>query len=460
MVSNQKPKVHFVTVGCKVNQHDTSLVARRFCEAGFELAASAEEADVIVVNTCTVTATADRKSRKAIRRAARQRPEAVVVAMGCYCQADPEDARTIEGVDVLLGTKDRERVVQAVNHLLAARQKHEEGQEPPLDLIRPFDAHSRFEGGPIYETEGRVRVNLKVQEGCNGGCTYCRVPAARGPSRSCPPSEVLAQAEELVAQGFSEIVLTGIHLGAYGADLQPSVALPDLAGMLCTVPGLRRIRLSSIEPQEVTSELVDLIGEQPTLCRHLHLPLQSGSNRILRAMGRRYTAEEYLRMVCSMQERVVGLAVTADVMVGFPGEEEEDFQATCRLVQQASLAGLHVFRYSPRPGTLASRLPGQVAGDVKRDRSDTLLHIDKDLRRAFNRRMVGRQVEVLVEQVTDDGHHNTASGLTDNYVRVWATTTQPVDLGDLVLVEVAEAKAEHVRGRIVSAHAEINRGGR
>ncbi|MDI6710013.1 MAG: tRNA (N(6)-L-threonylcarbamoyladenosine(37)-C(2))-methylthiotransferase MtaB [Bacillota bacterium] len=398
--------VAFATLGCKVNQYETEGLAEQFARRGYDIVPFGGPADVYVVNTCTVTHIGDKKSRQLIRRARRANPAAFIVATGCYAQVAPDEVEAV-GADLVVGTRGREHLAELVDERLGRR-------DGPQRAVAEFDAACVFEELPISRTAGRARAYIKVQEGCRDFCTYCIVPHARGPLRSRPPERVLEEAARLVAHGYVEIVLTGTHLGAWGRDLAGTPPLADLVSRVAEVPGLLRLRLSSIEPLEITPALVGLMASSAVICPHLHIPLQSGDDEVLRRMGRRYTTREYALLVEHARSRIRDLAVTTDVMVGFPGETEEQFARSLAFVRRTAFSGLHVFKYSPRRGTPAAAFPAQVPAAVKEKRSDALLALDGDLRQAFASRYVGRTVEVLVEEVRG----GRAAGLTGNYLRV------------------------------------------
>ncbi|MEW5762108.1 MAG: tRNA (N(6)-L-threonylcarbamoyladenosine(37)-C(2))-methylthiotransferase MtaB [Bacillota bacterium] len=398
--------VAFYTLGCKVNQYESDAMAGLFLRRGYRVVPFNSRADVYVVNTCTVTGTAAQKSRQAIRRALRANPGAVVAVTGCYAQVAPQEVAAIPGVRVVLGTRGHGKIVDLVERAAAG--------EPQVVAVADVEEIGAFEELPVVAAGSRTRALLKVQEGCREFCTYCIVPYARGPLRSRAPEKVLAEARALVAAGHRELVLTGTHLGLYGADLPGG---PDLAGLvarLLDLPGLLRLRLSSIEPLEITPGLLELMAGSPVLCPYLHIPLQSGDDRILARMGRRYTAAGYAAVVERVRRAVPEAGIYADVMVGFPGEDEEAFAKSRAFVASLELAGLHVFQYSPRPGTPAAGFREQVPPPVRRRRAEAMLALDRALRQRFAGLFLGREVAVLVEETVRGG---LCSGYTPQYVR-------------------------------------------
>ncbi len=404
----------FFTLGCKVNQEETASLEELFREHGYEVCGFGEEADVYVVNTCAVTHLAARKSRQALRRAASRNPGAVVVALGCYSQVSPAEVLSLPGVDVAVGTQGKGRVVELAEE--AARQK-ERGLAPKINAVRPYKGEAEFEELPLSLPRARTRAFLKIEDGCEQFCAYCLVPFARGPVRSLPPERVRARFEQLLALGFREIVLTGIHTSAYGRDLGGGVTLASLLRELLELPGEFRIRLSSVEPGEVTGELLEVLASSPKACRHLHIPLQSGDDEILALMGRPYTSAYYRALFEKVEEQIPGVAVTTDVLVGFPGETERHFENSYGFVASLPFRDLHVFKYSPRPGTPAASLPGQVSPSEKERRSNAFLALAEELARRFAARFLGAELLCLVEREVP-GEGQLLEALSDNYLRL------------------------------------------
>ncbi len=401
----KKKKVAFYTLGCKVNFCETEALQTLFEKSGYSVTDFNRPADLYVINTCTVTGLSDHKSRKAIRRARRRAPEAIIVATGCYAQGFPAEIEDMEQVDLVIGTQGREKLPQIVASL-------EQGA-PPRGLIRPYGARGSFEMLPVARRRGRTRGFLKIQEGCSQGCTYCIIPTVRGPLRSLPPGEAAERARAMIDSGYREIVLTGIHLGLYGADLE-QVTLGALLDELEKIPGLLRIRLSSIEPSDITGELVERIISSEKICPHLHIPLQSGDGEILKRMNRLYTPEEYLYLVRWLRELKNDLAISADVMVGFPGESEEHHRRSLSFVKKMRFSRLHVFAYSLRPGTPAAEFPGQVEKAVKERRSCEMIDLGNRMAASFRRKFIGSLQEVLIEKVRP---HDYGEGFTPYYLR-------------------------------------------
>ncbi|MEY4479846.1 MAG: hypothetical protein RLZZ267_524, partial [Bacillota bacterium] len=351
-----KQTVAFHTLGCKVNFYDTEAIWQQFKNAGYEQVDFEHTADVYVVNTCSVTNTGDKKSRQIIRRAIRRNPDAIVAVTGCYAQTAPAEILEIPGVDLVIGTQDRERIMEYVDQFSRERQ--------PINAVRNIMKTRTFEELDVPEFADRTRAFLKIQEGCNNFCTFCIIPWTRGLSRSRDPKSVLEQAKMLVEAGYKEIVLTGIHTGGYGDDLE-NYDLTDLLWDLDKVEGLERIRISSIEASQIDERMLDVLKKSTKMCRHFHIPLQSGENDVLARMRRKYTVEEFGEKIRRIREVMPDVAITTDVIVGFPGETEESFTKGYQFMQELGFSEMHVFPYSKRSGTPAARMEDQIDEEEK-----------------------------------------------------------------------------------------------
>jgi threonylcarbamoyladenosine tRNA methylthiotransferase MtaB len=417
-------RIAFSTFGCKINQYETDQMRQSLAGGGNAFVPFDSDADVYVINTCSVTSKSDYQCRQAIRAAVRRNPSARVIVTGCYAATRPEEIRAIPGVTAVLGNREKERIA--------------------LHLPVPGGTATP-QGSPVIGEAGRrTRRFLKVQDGCDGRCSYCIVPHARGASRSIPRQQVVAAFERYVDEGAPEVVLSGIHIGKYGNDLAPRETLGRLVQDLLDRRQKTRIRLSSIEPREVTEELVAFLGKG--LCRHLHIPLQSGDDDILRLMNRDYTAGFYRELVTSIARQVSGIAIGADVMVGFPGEDERHFLNTLQLVDELPLTHLHVFSYSPRPGTPAASLGGQVSDDIKKTRNELVRSIGIKKNIEFRSSLIGTEVEAVVENKAVDGH---CIGLTDTYVKVMLRGTESSHISSLVRIHVQGSGDKEILGSIV-----------
>ena len=425
----KEKRVAIVTLGCKVNQYDSAALAGVFQKRGYRVVDSGEPADVCVVNTCSVTQVSDKKSRQLIRRTARAHPEAVLAVTGCYAQGAPEQVSALPGVDLVVGVRERQRLVELVEGVTK--------NGGTLQTVGNLTGKFPFDADEAAVWPERNRAFLKIQDGCDNYCTYCIVPYVRGGLRSLPPEQVEARARELVAAGYNEIVLTGIHAGSYGRDLPERPMLAGLLRRLAAVPGMPRLRLGSVQPNDLTLELVEMLSGSRLFCRHLHIPLQSGDDAVLEKMGRRYTAWEYTSLINVLKENIPGLGLTTDVIVGFPGETEASFERTYNLVRKCSFSKLHVFKYSPRSGTPAASFAGQVPEPVKEERSRKLITLGHKMAAEFAASLEGQVLDVLVEGPAP-GENGIFAGLTDNYLRAFFPARNPAP-GSLVPVKMARA---------------------
>ncbi len=395
-------KAALTTLGCKVNHYETEAMRELFVKDGWEIVDFSAAADVYVVNTCTVTQTSDAKSRQMIARAHRANPEALVVAVGCYAQTAPEAVAALEGVGLVVGTDGRRQIVARVQAALSA--KGGARGVSPLHEMRAFEPLSAVR-------DSRTRATLKIQDGCVNFCSYCIIPYARGPLRSRPPEEISAEVSLLAAEGYKEIVLTGIHLASYGRDLAgQSVTLLDAISRAGEPDGIRRIRLGSLEPLFVTESVAAALAQNPKVCRQFHLSLQSGSQTVLQRMNRRYTPEAYLHALALLRRAMPDCAVTTDVIAGFCGETEQEHQETLAFCRQAAFARMHVFPFSLRKGTKAEHLPGQLPKARKEARAKELIALGKELTDVYLAAQIGSVVEVLAE--------SGGAGYSGNYIRV------------------------------------------
>ncbi len=403
------PTVYIETHGCKLNEADTQAISRRFLEAGYGLSSSPDDASVHVVNTCTVTHVADSKARQALRRAKRGNPRSLVVATGCYAQRAPEELNRLEEVDVVLGNTHKDALVEQVSQLL-------DFQGADTLTIDTIDE----ERAPVLLS----RAMVKIQEGCNQVCAYCIVPKVRGRERSIPPQTLVSQVNDLIRQGYREVVLTGTQLGSYGFDI-PGASLTAMLRRLLDETAIPRLRVSSLQPQEITDELLELWQDE-RLCPHFHIPLQSGSESVLKQMRRRYSPGRYLEAVRMVRKAVPHTAVTADVIVGFPGETVEQFQDTYDLCKEVGFAAIHVFPYSTRPGTTAAYLKPKVDTKEVRRRMETMLDLAKHQAESYRKNLLGAKSMVLWESGKPLGNTQVWSGLTGNYVRVATASSEPL----------------------------------
>ena len=433
-------KIAFYTLGCKVNQADTASMENLFLRSGHQLVNFDGEADVYIINTCVVTNTGQRKSRQTIHRAIRKNPNALIVVTGCYPQTAAEEVKAIAGVDMIIGNQDRAQIVQLVEERLAHRQTD------TLDAVHKLTASTAFEEMAAGDITDKTRAFLKIQEGCNQFCTYCIIPYARGPLRSRSLESIRTETQRLISAGFKEIVLIGIHLGCYGKENPDGPTLYDAVKTVLDVPGVQRLRLGSLESVEVEPRLLTLMQEDARFCRHLHLPLQSGCDKILQAMHRPYTTAKFKTLLADIKTKVPDIAITTDVIVGFPGETEADFETTCKFAESCGFSKMHIFPFSARKGTPAEKFAGAVTEAVKKERADILGRIDETMHKAFLQAMVGQTAEVLFEQPAGEDYFE---GLTGNYQRVFVKSGGRNLGGEILPVKITAFDGEKLLGEII-----------
>ena len=433
-------KIAFYTLGCKVNQADTASMENLFLRSGHQLVSFDGEADVYIINTCVVTNTGQRKSRQTIHRAIRKNPNALIVVTGCYPQTAAEEVKAIAGVDMIIGNQDRAQIVQLVEERLAHRQTD------TLDAVHKLTASTAFEEMAAGDITDKTRAFLKIQEGCNQFCTYCIIPYARGPLRSRSLESIRTETQRLISAGFKEIVLIGIHLGCYGKENPDGPTLYDAVKTVLDVPGVQRLRLGSLESVEVEPRLLTLMQEDARFCRHLHLPLQSGCDKILQAMHRPYTTAKFKTLLADIKTKVPDIAITTDVIVGFPGETEADFETTCKFAESCGFSKMHIFPFSARKGTPAEKFAGAVTEAVKKERADILGRIDETMHKTFLQAMVGQTAEVLFEQPAGEDYFE---GLTGNYQRVFVKSGGRNLGGEILPVKITAFDGEKLLGEII-----------
>ena len=393
-------------LGCKVNQYESEAIAELFAEKGYEIVGIDEEADVYVINTCTVTNFGDKKSRQLIRKVKRQNENAIVAVVGCYAQTAPKELMEIAGVNLVIGTKDRAQIVEMVEQY--DRANGVENHVSDIMKERVFEPLS------IQKLANRTRAYLKIQDGCSQYCSYCIIPYARGPIRSREPQEVVAEVKRLAENGFKEVVLTGIHVASYGKDRRDT-SLLDILKQVHEVEGIERIRFSSIEPNVVTEEFAQTMAALPKVCDHFHLSLQSGCDKTLKEMNRKYDTEKYRQAAATLRKYLPKVALTTDIIVGFPGETEEDFRESYAFAEEIGFAKIHVFPYSPMRGTPAAARKDQLLNAVKSERSHTLIQLSDRMAADFLADAVGTDAEVLYERAVGEGIYE---GHTTNYMKV------------------------------------------
>ena len=433
-------KVYFLTLGCRVNQYETDAARRLFLDNGHENVDSAEEADVCIVNTCSVTGEADRKSSQMLRRMAKNNPNAVIVAMGCASELKTGDV----AADIVIGTRDKNTVVAKVEEFLANRENKDLAHV--TSHIRPevskTDVYHDF--GTVLSPEG-TRAFIKVEDGCNNFCTYCVIPYARGRVVSRPEEACVKEAEFLVKSGFKEIIVSGIHLCSYGKDQGKDItALLELLKKIDAIPGLERLRLGSLEPKSMTPEFISGLKELRHLCPHFHLSLQSGSDTVLKRMNRKYTTEEYEDRVKALRTEFPDMSLTTDIITGFPEETEEEFEETIEYARKLKFAKIHVFPYSVREGTKAADMP-QIDMSIRKARAKRLIEVSDELASEFAASMTGKEAVILIEKIEEKDGRFIAEGYTENYVRTFAEVGNGhFSRGDIVKAAVIRSENENI----------------
>ncbi|MCR6096793.1 tRNA (N(6)-L-threonylcarbamoyladenosine(37)-C(2))-methylthiotransferase MtaB [Salipaludibacillus agaradhaerens] len=440
------PTVAFHTLGCKVNHYETEAIWQLFQSAGYNKTDYENKSDVYVINTCTVTNTGDKKSRQVIRRAIRKNPDAVVCVTGCYAQTSPAEVMAIPGVDIVVGTQDRHKLISYIEEFRGSRE--------PINGVGNIMKAREYEELDVPSFTDRTRASLKIQEGCNNFCTFCIIPWARGLLRSRKPEDVLQQAKQLVEAGYKEIVLTGIHTGGYGEDMK-DCSLADLLTELEKVPGLKRIRISSIEASQITDEVIAVIDQSEKIVRHLHVPLQAGADSVLKRMRRKYSTGFYKERVNRLKKALPGLAVTSDVIVGFPGETEEEFKETYDFIREIGFSELHVFPYSKRTGTPAARMDNQVDDEIKNKRVHQLIELSNQQAKEYASMYEGDILEMIPEE-PDKDKSDLLIGYTDNYMKVKVPLDQRL-IGEIVKVKIEQAGYPYNIGSFVEVVKEEER---
>lgn len=431
-------RVAFATLGCKVNQYETEAMIELFKKSGYEIVDFDEPADVYVINTCTVTSFGDKKSRQMIRKARHKNQDAIVAVAGCYSQVAPDKVMKIPGVNVVIGTSDRSKIVEFIEEYKKSKTavKHVEN----IMNVRSFEELD------IDEYRGRTRAFIKIQDGCNRFCSYCLIPYARGPIRSRRPEKVMDQVKRLADSGFKEIILSGIHVASYGMDLC-GVNLVDIIECIQEIDGIERIRLGSVEPTFFSDDVIERLKDKSKLCRHFHLSLQSGCNETLKRMNRHYTTSQYEMIVDKLREAFTGVSITTDIIVGFPGETDDEFNKTYAFLEKLKLSKTHVFKYSPREGTPAAKYKNQVPPEVKEERSNMLLALNLVNEKRFIEQFIGSNLNVLFEQEVKemDGF---IEGYTDNYINVKVKSGEDA-IGSILNCMLTENMGEYAYGKII-----------
>ena len=430
-------KVAFYTLGCKVNQYETNGMIQAFLEKGYEIVDFSEKADIYVINTCTVTSISDKKSRQMIRRTKQLNPDALVVAVGCYAQVAKDKLEEIKDIDLILGIGEKTEIVRYVEEAL----QNKEPQEHISDVMHQKEF---VDFGSVNYTD-KNRVAIKVQDGCNQFCTYCIIPYARGRIRSRKIENVKKEVEDLAKKGIKEIVITGIHVASYGKDLNENVGLIDLLEEINKIDGIERIRLSSLEPTLITEEFVERLSKLNKICDHFHLSLQSGCDATLKRMNRHYTTSDFKKATDLLRKTYPNVALTTDVIVGFPGETDEEFNITYKFLQDINFYKMHVFKYSQRHGTKAEKMPNQIDGKIKEERSRKLIELSDKNEKEQNKKYFNKILKVLVEEL-EDGYFK---GHTTNYIMVKIKDTGEDLQNKIVNTKIIDTEGIDLIGKLV-----------
>ena len=420
-------------LGCKVNQYESEAIAELFQQKGYHIVNIEQPADVYIINTCTVTNFGDKKSRQLIRKVKRQNQNSIVVVTGCYAQTAPEEIMAIEGVDIIVGTKNRSKIIELVENYKKEKQ--------PQNYVTEIMKEREFEPLTIQKLENRTRAYLKIQDGCSQFCSYCIIPYARGAIRSRKPEDVMLEVKRLAQNGFQEIILAGIHVASYGKDLK-DITLIEMIEKVHVVEGIKRIRLSSIEPNVVTNEFVERLSKLNKVCDHFHLSLQSGCDKTLQAMNRKYTTEKYRQAVKILRSYMPFVAITTDIIVGFPGETEQDFLESYEFAKEIGFSKIHVFPYSPKKGTPAAIMPNQITNSIKSERSQKLISLSEEMAELFLCQFVKKDMDVLYEKQIAQ---NVYEGHTTNYIKVHTVCDQNIT-NKIVKTTIKDKQGEIAKG--------------
>lgn len=423
-------KVSFYTLGCKVNQYETNAMAQKFKESGYEIVDMNDDiSDICIVNTCTVTNMSDRKSRHSLRRVKEKNPAAIIAAVGCYAQVAKNDLENMPEIDIVLGNEEKANIVQYVEKFIENEKK--------LIEIEDIATKKEFEDmGQITYTE-KTRAFIKVQDGCNQFCSYCIIPYARGRVRSRKAESIIKEITQIAQNGIKEVVITGIHVASYGRDFGNENGLIELLEKINEIEGIKRIRLGSLEPKIITEEFMQRLSKLEKICHHFHLSLQSGCDATLKRMNRKYTTSEVKEIIERLRRYYDDVMLTTDIIVGFPGETEEEFETTYQFLKQAKLYKMHVFQYSPRKGTRAAVMPNQIDGNIKEARSKKLIELSNENQKMYNQQLVGKEVEVLFEDKEVEDGITYFRGHTQNYVLVKYKTDENLE-NTLKLIKISD----------------------
>lgn len=428
-------KIYFYTLGCKVNQYETQAMSETLKAQGYEITDNPEDADIFIVNSCTVTATADKKTRQAVRRFKRSKPDSIVILTGCMPQAYPKDAENLIQADIVIGNRNNSSIAAVIDDYMKNGSRI-------FDVIQ-HQKGDKFSGNDITGFDERTRAIIKIQDGCNRFCTYCIIPTSRGRVRSKPLEELKSEVKAISEKGYCEVVLVGINLSSYGSDI--GLTFPDAIEAVCEIDGIKRVRLGSLEPDHLTDEVIERLSKCEKLCPQFHISLQSGCNKTLHDMHRHYTAEEYMSLAETLRKNFSNCTLTTDVMVGFPMETDEDFKESLDFVKSVGFEKVHVFPYSLRPGTKAAEYKPQIEKSVKEERTRIMIEETEIVRQQFMKSQIGKTVNVLFESKTHDGY---LGGYTENYLPVRVKCDKEI-YGEIHEVKILSCKDEYCLGELV-----------
>ncbi len=428
-------KIYFYTLGCKVNQYETQAMSETLKAQGYEITDNSEDADIFIVNSCTVTATADKKTRQAVRRFKRSKPDSIVILTGCMPQAYPKDAENLIQADIVIGNRNNSSIAAVIDDYMKNGNRI-------FDVIQ-HQKGDKFSGNDITGFDERTRAIIKIQDGCNRFCTYCIIPTSRGRVRSKPLEELKSEVKAISEKGYCEVVLVGINLSSYGSDI--GLTFPDAIEAVCEIDGIKRVRLGSLEPDHLTDEVIERLSKCEKLCPQFHISLQSGCNKTLHDMHRHYTAEEYMSLAETLRKNFSNCTLTTDVMVGFPMETDEDFKESLEFVKSVGFEKVHVFPYSLRPGTKAAEYKPQIEKSVKEERTRIMIEETEIVRQQFMKSQIGKIVNVLFESKTHDGY---LGGYTENYLPVRVKCDKEI-YGEIHEVKILSCKDEYCLGELV-----------
>ncbi|OQY09661.1 MAG: tRNA (N(6)-L-threonylcarbamoyladenosine(37)-C(2))-methylthiotransferase MtaB [Fusobacteriia bacterium 4572_132] len=426
---NSDKKIAFYTLGCKVNQYETDSIKQQFKEKAYEIVKFDEKADIYIINTCTVTNIADRKSRNLLRKAKKKNPDSIVIAMGCYAQTNAKEISEISEVDYIIGNKDKQEIIKKIEMIKKNKENKNENKGNKINVNDIF-LEKKFSEYNFGISKEMSRVYIKIQDGCNNYCSYCKIPFARGKERSRNLDEIINEVEKVVKAGFFEIILIGINLGAYGRDLDSSLTLEDVLENVSNVKGVKRIRLGSIYPDNLSDRLIDLIKKRENIMPHLHISLQNGDTEILKLMKRNYDRSQALENLWKIKRLIPELELTADIIIGFPGEKEENFINTYRFIKEIKFSDLHIFPYSDRENTLASKYKNKVSSQIKKERIKKIEVLQNEISENIRKKYISKKVEVLMEEK--------GWGYTKNYLKVFVENS--VEENKILKIKVVKTK--------------------